>query len=101
VTSSTASQLQFVATPSTSLASQTVTVRLRVLGNDRKPVKSGTLVTLKIVQGHHSKTVRSKTNGQGVVTFTGLKLAAGHYTLEATALGLKKPLTRSLTVLPG
>jgi hypothetical protein len=100
--SSAPAQLQLQTVPTTGLAGKTLAaVRLRVLNASGRAVRAGTRVILKLVSGHHSTTVQGKTNAQGIVTFTGLKLTqTGHYTLQVSTPGLSTTVTRHLTILP-
>ncbi len=75
------------------------TVRLQVLDSHNRPVKGGTLVTLKLRSGKLLGKKDLLTDKNGMVNFTGLKVAhAGHYTLLATAPKLHKTVTIHLNV---
>jgi hypothetical protein len=96
---STASVVQFVSAPSIAHVGKAVTVRVRVLTSDHKPGKAGTVVTLKIVAGHRTIIKHARTGKNGIATFSGLKLTPAHYTLQASATGVSKPVQHGLVVL--
>jgi hypothetical protein len=76
-------------------------VRLVVLDSHGHAVAAGTLVSLRLKSGKLSGVVQKRTDKNGAISFSGLKIAkAGPYTLLASAHGLKTSFAAPLLVLP-
>jgi hypothetical protein len=74
-------------------------VRIEVLDAHGHHIKAGTLVSIRLVSGHLRGILARRTDKNGQVNFSGLSIArAGHYTLEVTVAGIRKPLTFRLTI---
>jgi hypothetical protein len=76
-------------------------VRVQVFDAKGHHLAAGTLVTLRLTSGKITGILRRRTDAHGSIVFTKLTvMRAGHYTLVATAQGLKTAFAQRLTILP-